>query len=128
MVTQASKGKKILVIDDDRAVVRLLQCRLAAHGYNVLAAFDGVSGLEKVEQASPDLITLDVMMPELNGYSVCSFLKTHEKYKSIPIIMITVRSDKNDSVFDTTFSPEAYVTKPFNMDELLTRIEELLKR
>ncbi len=119
-------GKKVLVIDDDRGIVQLFQSRLKADGYEVVIAFDGLSGIAKVEQERPDLITLDVMMPEVNGYSVCGFLKSHQRYRSIPIIMVTVRSGKNDREFDESVRPEAYMTKPVNMDEFLGKVEELI--
>lgn len=126
MAIQAKRVKKILIIDDDPVTVKLLETRFKAHGYEVLTACDGMTGYEKARKEKPDLITLDVMMPELNGYSVCGFLKTDEMFRSIPIVMLTVRSSKNDKEFDDMTQPEAYLTKPFDTKELFETIEELI--
>lgn len=125
MVACLHATKKILIIDDDPVTVRLLESRFQAQGYGVVTAFDGFTGLEKAKQEEPDLITLDIMMPELNGYSVCSVLKSNQEYSSIPIIMLTLCDSKENREFDEKVRPEAYFTKPFNMAVLLDKVEEL---
>ncbi|MEW5895401.1 MAG: response regulator [Candidatus Omnitrophota bacterium] len=119
-------GKKILIIEDDQDIVSLLEYRLISQGYEVLTAFDGAKGLELAKNAMPDLITLDINLPEVNGFTVCSMLKADEVYHSIPIIVITARDGYADNVFDETVKPEAYVTKPFDMNELIEKIEALI--
>ncbi|HSV43298.1 MAG TPA: response regulator [Candidatus Bathyarchaeia archaeon] len=119
-------AKKILVIDDDPVTVRCLQKSLQAQGYTVLSAFDGVQGLETARSEKPDLITLDVMMPNLNGYSVCGFLRADAQLYTIPIIMITSRQEEFDHSFDKDFAPDAYIIKPFSMKEVLDKVQALL--
>lgn len=118
--------KKILIIEDEPAIASMLEMRLKAAGYEVLTAVDGVSGLEKAKSEKPDLITLDIMLPKLNGFTVCSLLKGNEDYRHIPIIMLTARQGQNDKIFDEQMKPEAYFTKPFQAEELLAKIKELL--
>ena len=84
-------ARKILVVDDDRSIITLLNNFLSAQGYHVLVAYDGLEGMVQARKEIPDLILLDVMMPEINGYDVCSNLKFDEKLKHIPIIVLTSR-------------------------------------
>ena len=118
--------KKILIIEDDPDLVDLLSYRLKAKGYEVLTALDGATGLEVAKNEKPDLITLDVMMPGLNGFTVCRALKFNDEYKHIPIIFLTAKSGATDNVFDESVQPEAYITKPFDINHLFDKIEELL--
>ena len=120
------RKKKILVIEDDPVTVRLLARRLECNGYDVVVAMDGLAGIEMARRERPDLITLDIMLPEVNGYTVCSFLKTSENYRAIPIIIVTMRNGDHDHVFDESVQPEGYFTKPFDMKELLTEIHHLV--
>ena len=119
-------GKKILIIEDDRDIVSLLEYRLSSQGYEVLTAYDGASGLNLAKTERPDLITLDINLPEVNGFTICSMLKADEEYHSIPIVVLTARDGYADNVFDETVKPEAYVTKPFDMNELIEKIENLI--
>src|SRR3989339_345444 len=88
--------KKILVVDDEPDVVKLLKVRLEASGYAVIEAYDGQEGLDKAHNEMPDLIILDLMLPKLNGYQVCRMLKFDEDYKNIPIIILTGRDGEVD--------------------------------
>lgn len=126
-MNQLTPRKKILVIEDDPVTVRLLSSRLERNGYEVVVATDGMAGIEMVRLERPDLITLDIMLPEVNGYTVCSFLKTSKPYDTIPIIMITTRNEAQDRIFDESVKPEGFFSKPFNTTELLAEIHHLLK-
>jgi len=118
--------KEILVIDDDLTTVRLIESRLKAYGYKVHTAFDGQEGLEKAGKANPDLIILDVMMPRINGYTLCGYFKLNQKHKDTPIIIITSRKEDVDKEFAGNFRPECYLTKPFDMEELIKIVKELV--
>lgn len=124
--TLSAPPKKILVIEDDPVTVRLLEARFRANGYEVIKAADGASGLAKAQTEAPDLITLDIMLPEVNGYSICGFLKGNTDYADIPIIMVTTRDKEEDKAFDEDVQPEAYFTKPFDMRILLEKVRELI--
>lgn len=119
-------SKKILVIEDDQDIVSLLEYRLTNQGYEVLKAYDGAKGLALAKSARPDLITLDINLPEVNGFTICSMLKADEDFQHIPIIMLTARDSFADSVFDDSVKPEAYMTKPFEVSDLLAKIKELV--
>ncbi len=118
---------KILVVDDDPVVTKLLETRLRANHYEVLTAADGEEGLHVAKNARPDLIILDVMLPKINGSVVCGILKYDEDFKSIPILMLTVKSRQIDRDIGQTVKADAYVTKPFDMELLLQEIEKLIK-
>ena len=119
-------AKTILIIDDDPVTVHWLSRHLGSEGFEILTAFNGVEGLEKARQFKPDFIMLDVMMPELNGYSVCGFLRTDKDLFDVPIVMITSRCGESDSKFDNHFSPNAFFTKPLDIDSVSKTIAELL--
>ena len=91
-----SNLKKILVVDDDKSITTLLENLLSKEGYWVLVAHDGLDGMVQVRKYTPDLIVLDIMMPELNGYDVCSNLKFDERFKHIPILLLTSRLQELD--------------------------------
>ena len=118
--------KQILLIDDDPIIACLLLPWLKAKGYDVTIAFDGKSGLEKLKKKKADLVILDIMMPKMNGYTFYAFLKYNEKYKSIPVIMLTARKEVRDKTFDEDVQPDAYITKPFKMNMLINAIEKLV--
>ncbi len=121
-------AKRILVIDDDPVLVKMVETRLKANGYDVLAANDAAIGLETALKQIPDLIILDVMMPIINGYNMCALLKSNEKSKKIPIIMLTSRSEEKDKAIGRSVGVDAYMTKPFKMEELISQIEALSKK
>lgn len=118
--------KRIMIVDDEKDLVETLTFRLEAAGYEVLAAFDGQEGLEKVRREKPDLILLDVMMPKLDGYQVCRMLKFDEKFKKTPVIMLTARGQEQDKNTGKTVGADAYMTKPFDSKALLDKIKELI--
>jgi len=119
--------RRILIVDDEQELVSMVKMRLEAAGYDTLEAYDGQDALAKARQENPDLIILDLMLPKMDGYKVCRMLKFDEKYKKIPIIMLTARIQDSDKEMGTEVGADAYVTKPFDDQLLLAKIEELLK-
>jgi len=120
-------AKKILVIDDETELVKAIQIRLEHADYEILVAYDGQDGLDKARKSSPDLIILDLMLPKIDGYKVCRMLKLDEKYKNIPIIMLTARAQESDQKMGKDVGADAYLTKPFEHEAVLAKIKELLK-
>lgn len=117
---------KILVIDDEPDLTMMVRMRLEAAGYEVIEANDGQEGLDKARKENPDLIILDLMLPKLDGYKVCRMLKFDEKYKKIPVIMFTARAQDSDKKLAEEVGATAYLTKPFDPQTLLSKIQELL--
>jgi DNA-binding response OmpR family regulator len=120
-------AKKILVVDDEPRVVKLLKARLEKNGYIVIVAKEGQEALDKTYQEDPDLIILDIMLPNVDGYNVCRILRADEKYKDIPIIMLTGRTLARDIKAGMDVGAVSYVQKPFNADVLLGLIQGLIK-
>lgn len=120
--------KRILVIEDTKAVRQILAAMLLEEGYGVITAIDGRDGLEMAQREKPDLIILDVMLPEMNGYEVCCRLKFDEAYEHIPIILLTARRKEADRVKAAQTSADVYLTKPFERETLLKEVERLLSR
>ena len=121
-------AKKILIVEDEPDIKDLLKSRLEANGYEVMTATDGFEALEIARENKPDLITLDVMLPKLNGYAVCRMLKFSQQHQNIPIIMLTARSDPQDLKTGREVAADAYITKPFESQALIQKIAELLKK
>ena len=116
---------KILVVDDEASIVTMLAYNLKKEGYDVVTAEDGEVALEKFESENPDLLLLDIMMPKMDGYEVCR--KIREK-SNVPIIMLTARADEVDKVVGLEMGADDYVTKPFKLGELFSRIRALQRR
>ena len=119
--------KKILVVDDDEAIVKVLEYALMEEDYEVISALDGETGLKIARSEKPDAILLDIMLPEIDGFEVCQSLKSDEQFKSIPIIMMTGLGDTENTVKGLTLGADDYVSKPFNMSELLARVKSHLR-
>ena len=117
---------KILIIEDEPNMVAGLRDNFEFEGYEVLAAYDGVEGLERALKDSPDLVLLDVMMPRMSGLDVCKQLRA--KRPSIPIIMLTARGQEVDKVVGLELGADDYVTKPFSIRELIARTKAVLRR
>ena len=111
--------KRILVVDDNAQLVDLLRIRLEHSGFEVLTAFDGREGLEKARNDTPDLIILDVMLPKMNGYKVCRLLKFDQKYKHIPIVMLSSRAKESDAAVGIQTGANEYVFKPYDQKKLI---------
>ncbi|NBI06738.1 response regulator [Senegalia massiliensis] len=120
--------KKILVVDDEEHIVELLKYNLENNSYNVITAFDGEEAYNKAIEESPDLILLDIMLPLLDGVEVCKKLKKNKTSENIPIIMLTAKSEETDKVLGLEIGADDYMTKPFNIRELIARIKAVLRR
>ena len=119
---------KILVIDDDLAINELIKVNLELHGYEVIQAYNGIEGFAKAKQEIPALIILDVMMPEVDGFTVAQRVRQNPETAEIPILMLTALSELNDKVNGFNIGVDDYLTKPFEIEELLVRVRALLKR
>ncbi len=119
-------AKKILVVDDEEAIVMMVSSRLQNEGYETVSANDGESALKAVQDESPDLIVCDVMMPPPNGFQVCRMLKEDPKTKHIPIILLTAKATESDKFWGSESGADTYVTKPYNPEELLQKVKDLL--
>lgn len=120
--------KYILVIDDEEDIVAVLKARLENAGYEVDCAFDGKEGLEKIKLRKPDLAVIDIMMPEINGSTLCGMLKFDNRYKEIPVILLTARGRDLDKEIGDTVGADAYMVKPFDTQVLLDLVNDLLKK
>jgi CheY-like chemotaxis protein len=119
-------GEKILNIDDSPTVQRLIEMILSSQGYQVVLASDGEEGILKAKSERPDLILVDFVMPKMNGYQVCKTLKEDKEFKDTPIILVTSKGDKVGSKFVDVLGISEYFTKPFQPEELLSKIREVL--
>lgn len=119
---------KILVIDDDNAINELIKINLELAGYRVVQALDGIKGFALAKQELPNVIVLDVMMPEVDGFTVAQRIRQNESTKNIPILMLTALSQINEKVKGFDIGVDDYLTKPFEMEELRVRLRALLKR
>ena len=117
--------KKILVVDDEKRIVEILQAYLERDGYRVIAAYDGRSALELARSNSPDLVILDLMLPEVSGWDVCRELR---RESDVPIIMLTARDDTTDKIIGLELGADDYVTKPFEPKEIISRVRAVLRR
>ncbi|MGQ9693970.1 MAG: response regulator transcription factor [Thermodesulfobacteriota bacterium] len=117
---------KILIIDDEVDLVETIRFPLELEGYQVLVAYQGEEGLQLARKENPDLIILDLMLPKIDGYKVCRFLKFDEKYKHIPIIMLTARSQEKDRLLGKETGADEYITKPFDLDDLFNKIKKYI--
>jgi two-component system alkaline phosphatase synthesis response regulator PhoP len=117
---------KILIVEDEPAMVAGLRDNFEYEGYEVISAGDGVTGLERALKDSPDLVVLDVMMPRMSGLDVCKQLKAQRP--AVPIIMLTARGQEIDKVVGLELGADDYVTKPFSVRELMARVKAVLRR
>jgi DNA-binding response OmpR family regulator len=120
-----AKKTTILAVDDDPQLLRLMTRNLQLEGYDVLAASDGQQALEQIEHNALDLVLLDVMMPKMDGFSVCRRVR---EFSSVPIIIVTARGQDQDKVRGLDLGADDYLTKPFGVDELLARVRAVLRR
>ena len=121
-------NNKILVIDDDTSINELIKVNLELGGYNVVQAYDGIKGFALAKQELPSLIILDVMMPEVDGFTVAKRVRENSSTKDVPIIMLTALSQLNDKANGFNIGVDDYLVKPFEIEELLMRVKALLKR
>jgi DNA-binding response OmpR family regulator len=125
---EAPVGRKILVVDDEAVLVETIAYNLQQAGYQVITAADGASALEVARRESPDLILLDLMLPEMDGLEVCRLLRREGSTAATPIIMLTAKGEEIDKVVGLEVGADDYVTKPFGRRELLARVRALLRR
>lgn len=126
-MTEVSPRARVLVVDDEPDLIRILEFGLRAAGYQVEIAADGQEGLKKAREIRPDIILLDLMLPKLDGYKVCRLLKFDERYRHIPIIILSARTQEGDQSLAKEMGANRFVTKPYEFGEILAHIEALLK-
>ena len=119
--------RKILVVDDERHIVRLIQVNLERQGYNVVTAHDGKEALEKVASEKPDLVVLDVMMPYMDGFEVLRNLRRDPATAELPVIMLTAKAQDQDVLRGWQEGVDMYLTKPFNPQELITFVKRIFR-
>jgi len=120
--------KKILVVDDEKDIVDLITYNLEQENFATLRAYDGQTALELAKTEKPDLIILDLMLPGIRGEDVCRLIRKSPAMETLPIIMLTARSDQMDKILGLEIGADDYITKPFNMRELVARIRAILRR
>ena len=116
---------KVLVCDDERHIVRLIQVNLERQGYNVVTAFDGKEGLEKIRSEKPNLVVLDVMMPYMDGFEVLKTIRREPETENLPVIMLTAKAQDKDVFDGYHYGADMYLTKPFNPMELVTFVKRI---
>lgn len=121
-------GNKVLLVEDDRDIVELVRYNLANAGHQVLIALNGSNGLDKAKKENPDLIILDIMLPDLEGTEICKALRAHPATINTPIIFLTAKADEVDKILGLELGADDYVTKPFSPRELLARVKAQLRR
>ena len=118
----------VLVVEDEPDMLEALRIRLESIGFGVITAADGLEGLQKARAENPDLMILDIMLPKMDGFKVCRMLKFDQKFKSIPIILLSAKSSERDLEMGKEVGADAYLTKPFRTQELLKVIKDLLSK
>ena len=118
---------KILVVDDEADLVSVLRFGLEVEGFEVISASDGDQGLAMAREAAPALMLLDLMLPKLDGYKVCRALKFDERYRTMPIFILSARSGEEDRRLALEMGADAFITKPYEMKELVARIRARLR-
>ena len=126
-MSSESPRARVLVVDDEPDLIHILEFGLKAAGYQVDVAADGQEGLKKARETKPDIILLDLMLPKLDGYKVCRLLKFDERYRQIPIIILSARTQEGDQTLAKEMGANRFVTKPYEFGEILAHIEALLK-
>jgi two-component system KDP operon response regulator KdpE len=125
MIQENTQGRLILVVDDEARMVRFIQLNLEHDGFQVISAYNGREALEQVRSQLPNLILLDVMMPDLDGFEV---LKRIRDQSSVPVIMLTAKGEEDDRVHGLELGADDYITKPFSPRELVSRVRAVLRR
>ena len=121
-------SQRILVVDDDKQIVRLVRSYLEDSGYSVLTAYDGESALHTIRRERPDLVVLDLMLPDRSGWDIARIIRADEHLRQLPIIMLTARVEDHDRIVGLEIGADDYVTKPFNPREVVARVRAVLRR
>lgn len=119
--------KRILLVDDEKDLVETMEMALEARGFEVLKAYDGEEGLRKALDDKPGIVILDIMMPKMNGYQVCWELKNRDETKHLSVILLTAKTQESDIFWGFETGADDYITKPFEMAELLKRINKFIE-
>lgn len=119
---------KVLIIEDEEHISELVKYNLESAGYHVMAAYDGEEGLKLVSDFKPDLVILDLMLPKMDGISVCNKLRNQKETEDVSIIMLTAKSSETDKIIGLEIGADDYITKPFSVRELQARIKTVLRR
>ncbi|MEZ4708823.1 MAG: response regulator transcription factor [Caldilineaceae bacterium] len=125
---EAMKGQRILVVDDDREIVRLLRGYLVQAGFQVLMAYDGEEALHTLRQSHPDLLLLDLMLPDRDGWELTRLIRADAALANTPILMLTARVEDTDKIVGLEVGADDYITKPFNPREVVARVRAHLRR
>jgi two-component system alkaline phosphatase synthesis response regulator PhoP len=120
--------QRILVVDDDKQIVRLLRTYLEQSGYQAFVAYDGESALHIIRRERPDLVLLDLMLPNRDGWEVTRVVRGDDSLQGLPLIMLTARADDQDKIVGLELGADDYVTKPFNPREVVARVRAVLRR
>lgn len=118
--------KKVLIVDDEPNIVLSVEFLMKREGYDVVTAGDGQAALDMLQEASPDLMILDVMMPRKNGFEVCEAVRSHAQFGNLPILMLTAKGREAEMKKGLSLGADAYVTKPFSTHDLIDRVAGLL--
>ena len=121
-------AKKVLIVEDEETLVENLSQKLESEGYKVVAAYDGEKGWSLIRQEKPDLIVLDIMLPELDGLSICRMVRNDANTGHIPIIMMTARGTEVDKIVGLESGADDYIVKPFGLGEFLARVRAVMRR
>jgi len=121
-------SQRILVVDDDKQIVRLIQSYLEQAAYQVLTAYDGASALRVIRTERPDLVVLDLMLPDQDGWAITRTVRSDSELSGMPIIMLTARADDTDKIVGLELGADDYITKPFNPREAVARVRAVLRR
>ncbi len=119
-------SQKVLVVDDEQSIVTLLQYNLEQSGFEVITAFDGEEGLNKIFSEDPDIVVLDLMLPKMDGVEVCKAVRSEKN--QVPILMLTAKDDEFDKVLGLELGADDYMTKPFSPREVTARLKAILRR
>jgi two-component system alkaline phosphatase synthesis response regulator PhoP len=121
-------NKTILIVDDEKDIVELVAYNLGREGYQVAKAYDGHQALKCIRENQPDLVILDLMLPGINGFEICRMIRKKSETEGLPIIMLTAKTDSVDKIMGLEIGADDYMTKPFNVRELLARVRAVLRR
>jgi DNA-binding response OmpR family regulator len=119
-------SKTILIVDDEEDLVETVRFPLEMEGYHVLVSHNGEEALDQARKEKPDLILLDLMLPKMDGYKVCHRLKSDDRYKHIPVLMLTAKSQEKDMMLGMETGANEYITKPFDIRDLLKKVKQHL--
>lgn len=121
-------NKTILIVDDEKDIVELLAYNLEREGYQIAKAYDGQQALQYIKENKPALVILDLMLPVINGFEICRILRKKPETEGLPIIMLTAKTDSVDKIMGLEIGADDYITKPFNIRELIARVRAVLRR